>query len=72
MDSDNLGPAVLAVAWTLAAVATLVVAARLYVRLRIVRTLNADDYIILLTLVCLPSLCDPIIASACPIQPTAD
>lgn len=52
--SNNLGPAVVAVAWTFACLAILVVGARLYVRLRIVRSLTIDDCIILFTLVGLP------------------
>ncbi|KAI0384613.1 hypothetical protein F5Y04DRAFT_277339 [Hypomontagnella monticulosa] len=47
---DNLGPAVLSVAWVFAGISILVVAARFYVRIRIVRKLGIDDYIILLTL----------------------
>lgn len=54
-DADNLGPAVLAVAWSFAVLAAAVVGARIYVRLQVVRRLRIDDYIILLTLVSLPS-----------------
>jgi hypothetical protein len=50
MAANDLGPAVVAVAWTFAALATAVVGARIYVRLRFLRTLKIDDYIILLTL----------------------
>lgn len=62
MVANDLGPAVVAVAWTFAALATLVVGTRIYVRLRILKTLRIDDYVILLTLVSLPPL---IVASAC-------
>ncbi|KAK4107818.1 hypothetical protein N656DRAFT_784967 [Canariomyces notabilis] len=48
--SHSLGPAVVAVAWTFASLAILVVGARLYARLRIVRRLSIDDCIILFTL----------------------
>jgi hypothetical protein len=55
MEPDDLGPAVVIVAWVFAALAAVVVGTRLFVRLRIVpRTLRLDDYIILLTLVSLP------------------
>ncbi|GAB1312629.1 hypothetical protein MFIFM68171_02839 [Madurella fahalii] len=48
--SDDLGPAVIAVAWVFASLAILVVGARLYARLRIVRRLSIDDCLILFTL----------------------
>lgn len=48
---NALGAAVVAVAWVFGAFAILVVAARFYVRMRIVRKLFRDDYIILITLV---------------------
>lgn len=49
--SENLGPAVVVIAWVFAALAMAIVAARFYVRLGIVRKLFKDDYIILITLV---------------------
>ncbi len=52
--SENLGHAVVAVAWVLAGVATGVIGARLYVCLRILHKVSIDDYIIFLTLVCCP------------------
>lgn len=52
--SENLGHAVVAVAWVFAAVATGVIAARLYVCLRILHKVSIDDYIIFLTLVRYP------------------
>ncbi|KAI2632713.1 hypothetical protein GGS26DRAFT_557177 [Hypomontagnella submonticulosa] len=48
--TDDLGPAVLSVAWVFAGISILIVAARFYVRIWIVRKLGIDDYIILLTL----------------------
>lgn len=51
--TDDLGPAVLSVAWVFAGISILIVAARFYVRIWIVRKLGIDDYIILLTLVSL-------------------
>lgn len=50
--TENLGPALVAVAWVFAAVAVIVVAARFYVRRNIVHRLTLDDWIILFTLVC--------------------
>lgn len=50
---ENLGPALLAVAWVFAAIAFVVVASRYYVRLRIVQEhrLRVDDWLILITYV---------------------
>lgn len=48
---SSLGVAVIAVAWVLAVLATVIVAIRFYVRLGIVKRLFIDDYIILITLV---------------------
>lgn len=48
---NSLGAAVVAVAWVFGALAIFVVATRFYVRMRIVRKLFKDDYIILITLV---------------------
>lgn len=48
---NTLGAAVVAVAWVFGVFAIVVVAARFYVRTRIVRRLFMDDYIILITLV---------------------
>ncbi|KAI1764979.1 integral membrane protein [Hypoxylon sp. FL1150] len=50
MAAENLGHAVVAVAWIFAAIATGVVGARLYVCLRIMRKVSIDDYIVFLTL----------------------
>ncbi|KAI0152044.1 hypothetical protein F4776DRAFT_599985 [Hypoxylon sp. NC0597] len=49
--SDDLGPAVLGVAWTFAGISILIVALRFYVRLGIVKKLTLDDYVIILTLI---------------------
>lgn len=48
---NTLGAAVVAMAWVSGVFAIVVVAARFYVRMRIVRKLFRDDYIILITLV---------------------
>ncbi|RYP63323.1 hypothetical protein DL769_006995 [Monosporascus sp. CRB-8-3] len=48
--SESLGLTVLAVTWVFAGLATIVIAARFYVCLRILRKVSVDDYVILLTL----------------------
>lgn len=48
---NTLGAAVIAVAWVFGALAIIVVASRFYVRMRIVRRLFTDDYIIVITFV---------------------
>ncbi|KAI1455341.1 hypothetical protein F4805DRAFT_476876 [Annulohypoxylon moriforme] len=50
MSPNDLGPTVVAVSWAFAAISTIIVIARFYVRLRIVRFLTIDDYIIAVTL----------------------
>ncbi|PQE28129.1 integral membrane protein [Rutstroemia sp. NJR-2017a BBW] len=47
---EDLGPTLVIIAWTFAAIATIVVFVRYYVRLRIVRKTTFDDLLILLTL----------------------
>lgn len=47
----NLGPSLLAVEWLFTSISTLVVALRLYVRLRVLRKFNIDDCMIIITLV---------------------
>ncbi|KAI0205106.1 integral membrane protein [Astrocystis sublimbata] len=51
MQADNLGPAVLSVAWVFGVLSILVVGARFYVRLRILHRLTVDDYVIVLALI---------------------
>lgn len=48
---NNLGPAVVIVAWIFSAIAIAVVFTRYYIRLKIVRKTTIDDWLILLTLV---------------------
>lgn len=48
--ASYLGDAVMAVAWVFGGLATVVVAARFYVCLRVMRKVSVDDYIVLLTL----------------------
>lgn len=50
-NSGNLGPSLLAVEWLFTVISTLVVALRLYVRLRVLRKFNIDDCMIIITLV---------------------
>ncbi|KAI2783664.1 hypothetical protein F4815DRAFT_502682 [Daldinia loculata] len=51
-NSGNLGPSLLAVEWLFTVISTLVVALRLYVRLRVLRKFNIDDCMIIITLLC--------------------
>lgn len=53
--SHNLGPALVAVAWVFGFIAIVIVAARFYVRRNITKRLSLDDWIILFTLVSIPS-----------------
>ena len=50
-DDINLGPAMLEVCWTLAAVASIVVALRLLTRLNVNHGLRMDDFFMVLALV---------------------
>jgi TRAP-type C4-dicarboxylate transport system permease small subunit len=52
---ENLGPALLAVCWVFAAIATAVIISRYYVRIHILRRTRIDDWLIFITYVCLPS-----------------
>lgn len=47
---ENLGIALIIVAWVFAAIAIVIVATRYYVRMRIVRKIHVDDWLILITL----------------------
>ncbi|KAI1277557.1 integral membrane protein [Xylaria sp. FL0933] len=48
MSIDNLGVAVVSIAWVFAALAAVVIAARIYIRFLVVRRATIDDYIIIL------------------------
>ncbi|KAI1396280.1 hypothetical protein F4819DRAFT_500361 [Hypoxylon fuscum] len=50
MISNNLGPTVVAISWVFAALSAVLVLARFYVRLRIVRRFTIDDCIVAVTL----------------------
>ena len=50
-DTHDKGPRILAVVWTLSALTTIVVAARVYIRQWLIRNAGIDDYIIILALV---------------------
>ncbi|KAE8374523.1 hypothetical protein BDV26DRAFT_295885 [Aspergillus bertholletiae] len=54
--NENKGPRILAVVWSLSALTTLVVAARLYIRQYLIRNAGIDDYIIVIAL-CLTLSC---------------
>ena len=58
---ENLGPALLIIAWLFAAVAVVVVFARYYVRIKIVRKTCLDDWLILLALVSFNSQVDRVV-----------
>ncbi|KNG91193.1 hypothetical protein ANOM_000608 [Aspergillus nomiae NRRL 13137] len=49
-DTHDKGPRILAVVWTLSALTTIVVAARVYIRQWLIRNAGIDDYIIVLAL----------------------
>jgi hypothetical protein len=49
--SENLGPALVAIAWVFAAFSAIVIAFRIYVRLKITNRFQIDDWLILFTFV---------------------
>ncbi|KAE8418638.1 hypothetical protein BDV36DRAFT_282894 [Aspergillus pseudocaelatus] len=49
-DTHNKGPRILAVVWTLSALTTIFVAARVYIRQWLIRNAGVDDYIIVVAL----------------------
>ncbi|CAG9998314.1 unnamed protein product [Clonostachys byssicola] len=51
MDSEDLQPAVLSVAWVFASLSLAVVVARLWIRTQVVRQVRIDDYLIIFTMV---------------------
>lgn len=51
-DTHDKGPRILAVVWTLSALTTIFVAARVYIRQWLIRNAGIDDYIIVVALVC--------------------
>jgi hypothetical protein len=52
---DDKGPKILAVLWGLTGFTTVIVAARMYIRGRMLRNVGIDDWLIVFSLVCLPS-----------------
>ena len=52
--AQNEGPTILIVMWTTTLIATLIVAARLFTRLKIVRNIGLDDYLITSSMVGTP------------------
>lgn len=53
---DNRGPAILELMWIIAAIATIVVAARFHVRHTYVHQIKIEDWLILSSLVCLAKI----------------
>lgn len=49
--NDNKGPKILSVLWTLTALTTLMVAARIFIRLRMLNNFGVDDYLIAVSMV---------------------
>ena len=56
-DEVNNGTSMIAIVGTFTGLSALFVAARLYVRIRLLRNLGLDDYLIVLAMVSLASLC---------------
>jgi hypothetical protein len=48
---DNKGPKILAVLWTLTGLTTLIVSARIYIRMVVLRNFGIDDHLILISMV---------------------
>jgi hypothetical protein len=48
---DNKGPKILAVLWTLTGFTALIVSARMYIRMVLLRNFGIDDYLILISMV---------------------
>lgn len=51
LNSQDKGPTILALQWTLTVLATIFVAARIFVRTTLVKRMGLDDYLIILSLV---------------------
>lgn len=49
--NQDKGPKILAVLWTLTALATLTVAARIFIRLRMLKAFGIDDYLIIVAII---------------------
>lgn len=48
---DDKGPRILAVIWTLTGLTTLMVIARVYIRIAVLRSFGVDDYLIVISMV---------------------
>lgn len=48
--NDNKGPKILSVLWTLTALTTLIVAARIFIRVRMLKNFGVDDYLIVISM----------------------
>lgn len=60
---DDKGPKILAVLWTLTGLTTVMVIARVYIRLKLLRNFGMDDYLIVASMVRNLELC--LIYSVC-------
>lgn len=49
--NDDKGPKILAVLWTLTGLTTLIVSARIFIRLRMLKNFGIDDYLIVISMV---------------------
>lgn len=54
---DDKGPKILAVLWTLTGLTTIMVIARVYIRLKLLRNFGMDDYLIVVSMVRNLELC---------------
>lgn len=51
MEDENRGPKILGVLWALTSLTTLVVLARMYIRIRMLKNFGSDDWLIALSMV---------------------
>lgn len=49
--NDDKGPKILAVLWTLTALTTMMVMARIFIRVRMLKNFGIDDYLIVISMV---------------------
>lgn len=53
LEDENRGPKILGVLWSLTALTTLVVMARMYIRIRMLKNFGPDDWLIAVSMVSL-------------------
>lgn len=56
MEDENRGPKILGVLWALTSLTTLVVLARMYIRIKLLKNFGSDDWLIVLSMVREPTL----------------